>query len=116
MLLKYLLVSAGMTMFVVAAGVLSYDLYLLLAHRRACLDPLGETQPAERAPAVRWRASIALTILAWAPLLISAAIVFVPSGMAGARVSLTQGTPSDTLDPGVHFRQSDDAGEKKPQQ
>ena len=80
MLLKYLLVSAGMTMFVVAAGVLSYDLYLLLAHRRACLDPLGKTRPAERAPAVRWRASIALTILAWAPLLISAAIVFVPSG------------------------------------
>ena len=42
-------------------------------------------------------------MLAWAPLLISAGIVIVPSGMAGVRVSQTKGTLAGTLYPGVHF-------------
>jgi regulator of protease activity HflC (stomatin/prohibitin superfamily) len=42
-------------------------------------------------------------MLAWAPLLISAAIVIVPAGMAGVRVSQTRGTLAGTLYPGVHF-------------
>ena len=105
LLLKYLLVSAGILMFVVAAGILAYDLYLLLAYRRSRLAAPGETELATvpPSPAVRWRTSIALAMLAWAPLLISAAIVFVPSGMAGVRVSLTQGTRAGTLYPGVHI-------------
>src|SRR6195256_4980404 len=103
LLLKYLLVGAGITMFVVAAGILTYDLYLLLAYRRTRLAPLGDTAAVPPSPpAVRWRATIALGMLAWAPLLISAAIVFVPSGTAGVRVSLTQGTLAGTLYPGVH--------------
>lgn len=102
LLLKYLLVSAGIMMFVVAAGILIYDLYLLLAYRRARLLPPGDT-PLPLPPVVRWRTSIALAMLAWAPLLISAAIVFVPSGMAGVRVSQTKGTLAGTLYPGVHF-------------
>jgi hypothetical protein len=52
---------------------------------------------------VRWRTSVALVMLAWAPLLISAGIVIVPSGMAGVRVSQTKGTLAGTLYPGVHF-------------
>jgi hypothetical protein len=36
-------------------------------------------------------------MLAWAPLLISAGIVIVPSGMAGVRVGQTKGTPAGTL-------------------
>ena len=44
-----------------------------------------------------------LVMLAWAPLLISAGIVIVPSGMAGVRVSQTKGTLAGTLYPGVHF-------------
>src|SRR5882762_9793765 len=105
LLLKYLLVSAGILMFVIAAGILSYDLYLLLAYRRRRLAaPWGtEPMPPTLATAIRWRTSVALAMLAWAPLLISAAIVFVPSGMAGVRVSLTQGTLAGTLYPGVHF-------------
>src|SRR5258708_6772462 len=105
LLLKYLLVSAGILMFVIAAGILSYDLYLLLAYRRRRLAAPGETEPMPPtpAPAIRWRTSVALAMLAWAPLLISAAIVFVPSGMAGVRVSLTQGTLAGTLYPGVHI-------------
>ena len=52
---------------------------------------------------VRWRVPVALVMLAWAPLLVSAGIVIVPSGMAGVRVSQTKGTLPGTLYPGVHF-------------
>jgi regulator of protease activity HflC (stomatin/prohibitin superfamily) len=105
LLLKYLLVSAGILMFVTAAGILSYDIYLLLSYRRRRATAPGETEPTLPIPipAIRWRTSVALAMLAWAPLLISAAIVFVPSGMAGVRVSLTQGTLAGTLYPGVHI-------------
>jgi regulator of protease activity HflC (stomatin/prohibitin superfamily) len=103
LLLKYLLVGAGIAMFVIAAGILTYDLYLLVAYRRSRLAPAGEATPVPLPPPdVRWRTAIALGMLAWAPLLISAAIVFVPSGTAGVRVSLTQGTLAGTLYPGVH--------------
>jgi regulator of protease activity HflC (stomatin/prohibitin superfamily) len=101
--LKYLLLSAGIAMFVIAAGILTYDAYLLIAYqrRRLNLDPaVGAPGPA---PAIRWRTSVAFVMLAWAPLLISAGIVIVPSGMAGVRVSQTKGTLAGTLYPGVHF-------------
>ncbi len=101
LLLKYLLLSAGIAMFVIAAGILTYDLYLLLLYRRARLHP--EAGPVPAPSPVRWRTSIALAMLAWAPLVISAAIVIVPSGMAGIRVSQTKGTLAGTLYPGVHF-------------
>jgi len=103
LLLKYLLLSAGIAMFVIAAGILTYDAYLLVAYQRRCLhaDPAGGTPGP--APAMRWRTSVALVMLAWAPLLVSAGIVIVPSGMAGVRVSQTRGTLAGTLYPGVHF-------------
>jgi regulator of protease activity HflC (stomatin/prohibitin superfamily) len=101
LLLKYLLLSGGITMFVTAAGILTYDCYLLIAYRRGRLYPEGTT-PAPP-PIGRWRTAIALVMLAWAPLLISAAIIVVPSGMAGVRVSQTKGTLAGTLYPGVHF-------------
>lgn len=99
---KYLLLGAGIAMFVVAAGILTYDLYLLVIYRRTRLAPAGDLPPSQP-PAVRWRPSVALALLAWAPLLISAAIVIVPSGMAGVRVSQTRGTLAGTLYPGVHM-------------
>jgi len=99
---KYLLLGAGIAMLAIAAGILTYDLYLLIAHKRGRLYPEGTT-PLPPAPVTRWRTSIALALLAWAPLLISAAIVIVPSGMAGVRVSQTRGTLSGTLYPGVHL-------------
>src|SRR5438552_1865676 len=52
---------------------------------------------------MRWRTALALALLAWAPLLLAASIVVVPSGMAGVRVSQTKGTLAGTLYPGVHF-------------
>jgi hypothetical protein len=72
LLLSYLLVSAGITMFVVAAAILIYELYVLLAYRRAGLAPVALVPLPP--PAIRWRTTIALGMLAWAPLLVSAAI------------------------------------------
>jgi len=103
LLLKYLLLTAGIAMFVIAAGILAYDTYLLIAFERRRLHPDPEAGTLGPAPVVRWRTSLALVMLAWAPLLISAGIVIVPSGMAGVRVSQTRGTLSGTLYPGVHF-------------
>src|SRR5450759_5973465 len=79
LLLKYFLLSAGIAMFAIAAGILTYDAYLLIAYQRKRLtfDPEGSTPGP--APPVRWRTSVALVMLAWAPLLISAGIVIVPS-------------------------------------
>ena len=99
---KYLLLSAGIAMFVIAAGILTYDAYLLIAYRRARLSPDGTT-PLPPSPVSRWRTAVALVMLAWAPLLVSASIVIVPAGMAGVRVSQTKGTLAGTLYPGVHF-------------
>src|SRR5207245_1608384 len=78
-----------------------YDFYLELSYRRA-MSPTG---PDQRLPIsqMRWRTSLALAMLAWAPLLLALSIVVVPSGMAGVRVSQTQGTLAGTLYPGVHF-------------
>ena len=103
LLLKYLLLIAGIAMFAIAAGILSYDAYLLIAYqkKRSNLDP--ESGSPGLAPPVRWRTSVALVMVAWAPLLISAGIVIVPSGMAGVRVSQTKGTLAGTLYPGAHF-------------
>jgi regulator of protease activity HflC (stomatin/prohibitin superfamily) len=101
--LKYLLLSAGITMFVIAAGILSYDAYLLIAWQRKRLHPDPEAGALGAQPSIRWRTSIALVMLAWAPILISAGIVIIPSGMAGVRVSQTKGTLAGTLYPGVHF-------------
>ncbi|HMB83894.1 MAG TPA: hypothetical protein VKI40_07600, partial [Terriglobales bacterium] len=64
LLLKYFLLSAGIAMFAIAAGILTYDAYLLIAYQRRRLnfDPEGSTPgPAPGlAPTVRWRTSVAL--------------------------------------------------------
>jgi len=103
LLLKHLLLSVGIAMFAIAAGILSYDAYLLIAWQRRRLNPDPEAGAPGLAPAMRWRTSVALVMLAWVPLLVSAGIVIVPSGMAGVRVSQTKGTLAGTLYPGVHF-------------
>jgi regulator of protease activity HflC (stomatin/prohibitin superfamily) len=101
--LKYLLLSAGVAMFVIAAGILTYDACRLIAWQRKRMHPDPEAGAPGIAPVVRWRTSVALVMLAWAPLVIAAGIVIIPSGMAGVRVSQTKGTLAGTLYPGVHF-------------
>lgn len=110
--LKYLLVAAGIAMFIIAAAILSYDAYLFFAYRRRLSSPkialpegaLPEgVTTAGTQPPVRWRTSVALVMLAWAPLVFSTGIIIVPAGTAGVRVSQTRGTLAGTLYPGVHF-------------
>jgi len=99
--LKYVLMAGGVTMILVSAGILMYDLSRELRYRRAMGADGAVHLPAP--PQIRWRTSAALAMLAWAPILIALSIVVVPSGMAGVRVSQTQGTLAGTLYPGVHF-------------
>ncbi len=96
--LKYMLLVVGIGMFVIAAAIVANDLWLIVQYHRkiAAGTVAAEPQP------VRWRFSVALLFLAWAPLLIALSIAVVPSGMAGIRVSQTRGTLSGTLYPGVH--------------
>src|SRR6201997_1449923 len=98
--LKYLLMIGGIGMIVVAAGILSYDLSLEIRYRRMMA---AGTTPLPPVPTFSWRTAVAFAMLAWAPILIALSIVVVPSGMAGVRVSQTQGTLAGPLYPGVHF-------------
>src|SRR5512133_1400931 len=96
--LKYLLLTGALGLFVAAVAVLAYDLYAEYKSRRDAAS--GITREAE---AVRWRITLALIAVAWAPMLIALSIVVVPSGMAGVRVSQLSGTRAGTLYPGVHL-------------
>ena len=96
--LKYTLLVVGIAMFLVAAAIVATDLWAALEYKRRSAkgEPSVEPQP------LRWRTTVALVCLAWAPILIGMSIVVVPSGMAGVRVSQTSGTLPGTLYPGVH--------------
>jgi regulator of protease activity HflC (stomatin/prohibitin superfamily) len=99
--LKYLLVTLGLGMILVAMSILAFDLYREWIYRRALsASPTGPLPPL---PQLRWRTSLALALLAWGPLLLAFSIVVVPSGKAGVRVSQTSGTLPGTLYPGVHL-------------
>jgi regulator of protease activity HflC (stomatin/prohibitin superfamily) len=96
---KYLLMTGGVGMMIVAVGILAYDLYLY--HQVLQRRGLGTAGGA--VPVVRWRTSLALAMLAWGPLLLAFSIVVVPSGMAGVRVSQLSGTIPGTLYAGAHM-------------
>jgi regulator of protease activity HflC (stomatin/prohibitin superfamily) len=98
---KYLLISGGIGMILVAAGILGYDVFVAMQRQRflKAAEPGAVSEPSR----FHWRTSLALALLAWAPLLIALSIVVVPSGMAGVRVSQSKGTLAGTLYPGVQF-------------
>jgi regulator of protease activity HflC (stomatin/prohibitin superfamily) len=100
--LKHLLIAGGLGMILVALSILAYDLYREVLYRKALAAPEGTAVVPQHIPP-RWRASVALALLAWGPLLLAFSIVVVPSGTAGIRVSQTSGTLPGTLYPGVHF-------------
>jgi regulator of protease activity HflC (stomatin/prohibitin superfamily) len=101
LVLKYLLITSGLGMILAAVCILAYDLYREWVYRRALATP-GEPAPSAP-PQLRWRASLALALLAWGPLLVAFSIVVVPSGMAGVRISELSGTVPGTLYPGAHL-------------
>ena len=101
LLIKYLLMGIGIAMFGSAAAILGYDVYLaMLARRVLASAPPGE--PAVPQRQLRWHLSLALALLAWAPILVAMSLVVVPAGMGGVRVSQVSGTLPGTLYPGVH--------------
>ncbi|HUI84486.1 MAG TPA: SPFH domain-containing protein [Candidatus Binatia bacterium] len=98
--LRYLLMTMGVGLLVAGLSVLAYDLWVMFQYRRAVVHGVeGATAPQP----VRWRMTIALIALAWAPMLIALSFVLVPSGMAAVRISQLRGTEAGTLYPGVHF-------------
>jgi hypothetical protein len=74
-LLKLLLLSAGIAMFVIAAGILTCDAYLLIADQRGRWNFDPETGMPSGVPVAGWRTPVALVMLAWAPLLVLAGVV-----------------------------------------
>ncbi|MFI5118228.1 MAG: SPFH domain-containing protein [Terriglobales bacterium] len=97
---KYFLMAVGLFLFVAGISVSAHDIWLAIQYRRAVTR--GQEGVPEPKP-IRWRMTLALVALAWAPMLIALSIAIVPSGMAGVRVSETRGTEAGTLYPGVHF-------------
>jgi regulator of protease activity HflC (stomatin/prohibitin superfamily) len=99
--LKYVLLWTGIAMIATAAGILIYDLRRRWEY--AVTSVTGTPETLSPAPFVRWRASLALALLAWGPILLALSIVLVSSGTAGVVVSQTRGTLPGTLYPGAHF-------------
>jgi regulator of protease activity HflC (stomatin/prohibitin superfamily) len=99
--LRYLLLWGGAGMIVAALSLLARDIYLITRHKQL-LPTLGD-KPLPEAPIVHWRATLALALLAWAPIILAMGIVVVPSGMAAVRISQTSGTLPGTLYSGAHF-------------
>jgi len=99
--LKYILIVGGIAMMATAVGILVYDLRREWQYKVATATGMRETLLP--APQLRWRASLALALLAWGPIILALGIVVVPSGMAGVVVSQTSGTLPGTLCPGAHF-------------
>ena len=73
--LSHSLLSVGITMFVVGTGMLGCD--ALQACRRPHLHTHGGASIglAPEEPAAQWRTSLALTLLAWSPLVVTAAVL-----------------------------------------
>lgn len=96
LLLRDLLLAAGVAMFAAAAAVLLYDAFRWWTRFR--------TPEAEKSEAfqVHWRRAGKLAAAAWLPLLAGLSIVVVPGGMAGVRVSQIWGPRPGALYPGVH--------------
>ncbi len=96
---KYLLEAVGFALLAAAAAALLRDVFQVWQH-----PPVnGAGDSAGAPPRLRWKAAGRLVALAVPALLIGAAIVVVPTGMAGVRVSQISGTVPGTLYPGLHF-------------
>lgn len=72
---------SGIAMFAAGAGILTHDTLQLHACRRAHA-PHGSAGAlaSEETPAHAWRTSFALALLAWSPLVISAALLAALAG------------------------------------
>src|SRR3989442_6093108 len=89
LLLKYLLLAAGIGLFAGAAAIIAYDVYVAAQLRRLlgggeAAEPGAEpARPVSLIRPVRWSVAGKLAGLAWLPLLLGLSIVVVPDGTAG---------------------------------
>ena len=98
LLLKYMFLASGIGLLAGAIGIVLSDVYRANARRttEGASGPLA-------LEGVRWRMALRCALAACLPLLVSASIAIVPSGMAGVLVSQISGVAPATLYPGVHL-------------
>ncbi len=131
--LRYLVLIIGFGLFVGAAAILVYDLYLILKSRKPSPQNTNgfslndSPEPPEQSPGargglltsswqgaasqgldargyrVRWEQASKLALAGAGPVLLGLSIALVPSGLAGVRVSQVFGPISKTMYPGVHW-------------
>jgi regulator of protease activity HflC (stomatin/prohibitin superfamily) len=108
--LRYLLLIAGFGLFIGAAAILVYDLYVIFKGRKPAHEPtrpFPEERPLPRGPeaphSLRWPAARKMVAAGIAPALLGLSIALIPSGEAGVRVSQISGASPRTLYPGVHW-------------
>src|SRR2546425_10180093 len=89
LLLKYLLLAAGIGLFAGAAAIIAYDVYVAAQLRRLlgsgeAAEPGAEpARPVGLIRPVRWSVAGKLAGLAWLPPPLGLSIVVVPDGTAG---------------------------------
>jgi regulator of protease activity HflC (stomatin/prohibitin superfamily) len=104
LILKYAMFVVGAALLLAAITITLFDLVLLLRYQIARMRKPVEGDPELNPPApMRWQMVAKLSVAGFLPLGLAAAIVVVPSGMGGVRVSASSGTLPGTLYPGVHF-------------
>ena len=103
LLVKYVLLAAGLIGFAWSAALVLLDLRRREEARRrlAAAPPAAGSLP-EPLPPVRWRRARREAAVSVLFLLYGLSIVVVPSGRAGVRVSQLWGTRPGPLYPGVH--------------
>jgi hypothetical protein len=74
---KYVLLVVGIGMFITAAAIILNDVWLLLRNRQRLAAGAIAVEPQP----IRWRMTVALVGLAWAPLLIALSIAALPCGL-----------------------------------
>ncbi|PYU14350.1 MAG: hypothetical protein DMG37_07780 [Acidobacteria bacterium] len=108
--LKYLLMILGLGLFGSAGALVAYDVLLATQLRRLLRGRAGGEAAAEVGPLadrpfrpVRARLALQLAAVGALAILITEAIVVIPDGAAGVRVSQISGARPGTLYPGVHL-------------
>lgn len=101
LLLKYLLLITGYGLLIWGLAITFNNVNKVVQYHRQLRKGTLENPPDK--PHLIWTTAKWALLGAWLPILLASAIVVVPSGMAGIRVSQTSGTRPGTLYPGVHL-------------
>ena len=104
LLLKLLLIFAGIALLLAAVTILGYDIYAYQRNRRR-LQSAENGQEKLPEPELKLRIRLAGMICAGALAALGLSSIYdvVPAGHAGIRVSQISGTETETLYPGIHL-------------